>query len=81
MIVLIFYTSIPHASLKEALTSLIKEAFRVRDNIFLVVGSKGQAYWSDIPSRASSQHSITEHKLIEYLIDNNVGDRVYIGSV
>ena len=77
------YTSIPHASLKEALTSLINEAFRVRDNIFLLVGSKGQAYWSDIPSRASSQHSITEHKLIafvEYLIDNiyvNVGDRVY----
>ena len=37
------YTSIPHASLKEA---FIKEAFRVRDNIFLVV-SKGQAYWSE----------------------------------
>ena len=52
-------------------------------DIFLVVGSKGQAYWSDIPSRASSQHSITEHKLIafvEYLIDNiyvNIGDRTY----
>ena len=26
------YTSIPHTSLKEALTSLIKEAYRVRDN-------------------------------------------------
>ena len=30
------YTSIPHTSLKEALTSLIKEAYKVRDNIYLV---------------------------------------------
>ena len=40
------YTSIPHTSLLEALTSLIKEAYKVRDNIFLVVGNRGIAYWS-----------------------------------
>ena len=38
------YTSIPHASLKHALTTLIREAYRVRDNTFLVVDSRGNAY-------------------------------------
>ena len=33
------YTSIPHASLKRALVSLIKEAYKVRDSIFIVVNS------------------------------------------
>ena len=28
------YTSIPHASLKHALTTLIKEAYRIRDSLF-----------------------------------------------
>ena len=77
------YTSIPHTSLLEALTSLIKEAYKVWDNIFLVVDTKGHAYWSDVPSRASSKYSITEDKLVElveYLINNiyiHVGNRVY----
>ena len=52
------YTSIPNASLKEALTSIIIEANRVRDNTFLVVDSRGKAYWSDIPSKTSSPYSI-----------------------
>ena len=71
----LYYTSIPHESLKEALTLLIKEAYRVRDNMFLVVDNRGKAYWSDVPSKASSKHSITEHKLIElveYLVDNYI---------
>jgi hypothetical protein len=77
------YTSIPHASLKQALTALIKEAYRVRDNIFLVADSRGKAYWSDVPSRALSKYSITEETLIaylEYLVDNiyvSIGNRVY----
>ena len=74
------YTSIPHTSLKEALTSLIKEAYKVRDNISLVVDTKGTAFWT---ARAASKHNITEEKLIklvEYLIDNiyvSIGNRVY----
>ena len=77
------YTSIPHTSLKEALTSLIKEAYKVRDNIFLVADTKGTAFWTDVPSRAASKRNITEEKLIklvEYLIDNiyvSIGNRVY----
>ena len=77
------YTSIPHTSLKEALTSLIKEAYKVRDNIFLVADTKGRAFWTDVPSRAASKHNITEEThttLVEYLIDNiyvSIGNRVY----
>ena len=64
------------------------EAYKIRDNVFLIVDNRSKrAYWSDIPSRASHQHCITEHKLIafvEYLIDNiyiSVGARVYRQSV
>jgi hypothetical protein len=77
------YTSIPHASLKKALVSLIKEAYKVRDSFFLVINRCGKAHWSDSPSRAASSRSITEDKLVElveYLIDNiyiNVGNRVF----
>ena len=35
------YTSIPHDSLKHALKCLIQEAYKVRDNTFLVVRSNG----------------------------------------
>ena len=58
------YTSIPHVSLKHALATLIKEAYRVRDNIFLVVDNRDKAYWSDQPSRISSRHSLTEETLM-----------------
>ena len=81
------YTSIPRVSLKHALATLIKEAYRVRDNIFLVVDNRDKAYWSDQPSRISSRHSLTEETLIayvEYLIDNIyvcIGNRVYRQSV
>ena len=64
------YTSIPHASLKTALVSLIKS---VRDSIFIVVDRYGKAHWSDSPSMAASSRSITEDKLVElveYLVDN-----------
>ena len=67
------YTSIPHTSLKEALTSLIKEAYKVRDNIYLVVDTRGKIFWTDIPSKAAFKYNITEEtliKLVEYLIDN-----------
>ena len=67
------YTSIPHASLKTALVSLIKEAYKVRDSIFIVVDRYGKAHWSDSPSMAASSRSITEDKLVElveYLVDN-----------
>ena len=59
---------------------LIQEAYRVRDNVFLVVRSNGKGVWSDVPS---TRQSLTEDKLItyvEYLIDNvyvNVGNKVY----
>ena len=72
------YTSILYALLKYALATLIREAYRVRDNMFLVVESKGKAYWSDTPSTASSRHNVTVETLIayvEYLVDN-----IYINS-
>ena len=77
------YTSIPHDSLKQAIKSLIKEAYRVRDSVFLVADHAGRAYWSNVPSSSSSRHSITEERLViyvEYLIDNiyvSIGNRVY----
>ena len=48
------YTSIPHDSLKHALKCLIQEAYRVRDNIFLVVRGDGTVIWSDVPSHSRS---------------------------
>ena len=77
------YTSIPHDSLKITLTSLVKEAYRVRGNKFLVVDKYGNACWSDTPSTASYKTSIREDSLIEmmeYLIDNiyiKVGNKVF----
>ena len=71
------YTSIPHTSLEEALTSLIKEAYKVRDKVF----------WTDIPSKAASKFNVTEEpliKLVECLIDNiyvSIGNRVYLQCV
>ena len=52
------YTSIPHDSLKIVLTSLVKEAYRVRGNKFLVVDRYGNACWSDTLSTASYKNSI-----------------------
>ena len=40
------YTSIRHNSLKQALKSLIKEAYRVRDSVFIVTDLTGRAYWN-----------------------------------
>ena len=77
------YTSIPHAALKEALESLIQEAYKVRDSEYIVADTNGNAYWSDIPSTSSTKYSINEEMLIayvEYLIDNiyvSIGNRVY----
>ena len=77
------YTSIPHTSLKQALTSLITDAYKVRDNIYLVPDIKGKVFLTDIPSKAASKFNITEDtliKLVEYLIDNiyvSIGNRVY----
>ena len=74
------YTSIPHDFLKHAMKCLIQEAYKVRDNMFLVVRGNGKAIWSDVPS---TKHSFSEDKLtshVEYLIDNiyvNVGNKVF----
>ena len=74
------YTSIPHDSLKYAMKCLIQEAYKVRDNMFLVVRGNGKAIWSDVPS---TKHSFSEDKLtshVEYLIENiyvNVGNKVF----
>ena len=35
------YVSIPHTSLKDALTSLFSEAYKVRENIFQVIDNEG----------------------------------------
>ena len=70
-------------TLKIALTSLVKEAYRVRGNKFLVVDKYGNACWSDTPSTASYKTSIREDSLIEmteYLIDNiyiKVGNKIF----
>ena len=37
------YTSIPHPALKEALESLIQEAYRVRDSGYIVADTNGNA--------------------------------------
>ena len=77
------YATIPHASLQACFAALIREAYRVRDSGFIVVDSKGRAYWSDVPSRACSKHSMTDETLIkyvEYLVDNiyvSIGNKVY----
>ena len=77
------YTSIPHISLKLALTTLIQETYRVRNCIYLVVNKFGKAYWSDIPSKSSCSQNIKEDKLIEmleFLIDNiyiRVGKEIF----
>ena len=60
-----FISSIPHASLKEALISLNKEASKV---MFLIADTWDTAYWLDVPSnKVASKHNIT---LVEYFIDN-----------
>ena len=49
---------------------LIKEAYKVRDNIYLIVDTRGKVFWTDIPSKAASKYNITEEtliKLVEYL--------------
>ena len=77
------YTSIPHAALKEALESLIQEAYKVRDSEYIVADTNGNAYWSDVPSTSSAKYSINEDMLIayvEYFIDNiyvSIGNRVH----
>ena len=77
------YTSIPHVALKEALETLVQEAYMVRDSEFIIADSTGNAYWSNVPSNSSSKQNITEEMLVayvEYLIDNiyvSIGNRIY----
>ena len=77
------YTSIPHAALKEALGTLVQEAYRVRDSEYIVVDMNSDAYWSDIPCSSSIKHNINKNMLVEhveYLIDNiyvSIGNSVY----
>ena len=72
----LLHTSIPHASLK-ALISLIKEAYKVRDNMFLAADTWGTAL---VGRSIASKHNITEEiliTLVEYLIDVSIGNRIY----
>ena len=77
------YTSIPHAALKEALKTLIQEAYKVRDSEYIVADTNGNAYWSEVISTSSAKCNINEKALIvyvEYLIDNiyvSIGNKVY----
>ena len=74
------YTSIPHVALKEALGTLVREAYKIRDSEYIVAGTNGNAYWSNVPSSSSLKQSISEQVLVnymEYLIDNNIGSRIY----
>ena len=65
------------------MTALIKEAYKVRDNMYLVADTRGKAFWTDIPSKSASRYDITEEtfiKLVEYFIDNiyvSIGTTVY----
>ena len=47
------YTSIPHVALKEALGTLVREAYKIRDSEYIVADTNGNAYWSDVPSSSS----------------------------
>ena len=58
------YTSIPHDSLKHAMKCLILQAYKVQDNMFLVVRGNGKAIWSDVPS---TKHSFSEDKLTSHV--------------
>ena len=56
---------------------MIQEAYRVRNNTFLVVFNNGKVMWSDVPS---TRQSLTEDKLIshvKYLIDNITVGNIY----
>ena len=61
------YTSIPHAALKEALGTLVQEAYRVRDSEYIVANMNGDAYWSDIPCSSSMKHNINKNMLVEHV--------------
>ena len=50
LITITLYRSIPHAALKEALETLIREAYKVRDSEYIVADTNGNAYWSNIPT-------------------------------
>ena len=77
------YTSIPHATLKEALKALIQEAYKVRGSKYIVADTNGNTYWSEVISTFSTKCNIYEKVLIvyvEYLIDNinvSIGNKVY----
>ena len=77
------YTSIPHAALKEAIETLVQEAYRVSDSEYIVADTDGNVYWSDIVSNSLLKQNISEEMLVtyvEYLIDNiyvNIGNKTY----
>ena len=68
---------------KEALGTLVQEAYRVRDSEYIVASMNGDAYWSDIPCSSSIKHNINKNMLVEhveYLSDNiyvSIGNGVY----
>ena len=44
------YTSIPHDSLKNNMSLLIDEAFKVRGAVYLSVNKRGKCYWAQAPN-------------------------------
>ena len=69
--------------MKEALETLVREAYRIRDSEYIVADTDGNVYWSDIASNSSLKQNISEEMLVtyvEYLIDNiyiNRGNKTY----
>ena len=70
--------------MKEALQTLVREAYRVRDSEYMVADTDGYAYyWSDIASNSLFKQNVSEEMLVtyvEYLIQNiyvNIGNKTY----
>ena len=66
-------TSIPRVALNETLKTLVRDAYKVRDSVFIVADANGNAYWSNVSSGSLSKQSISEEVLVayvEYFIDN-----------
>ena len=53
--------------------NLVREAFKVRGAKYLIVDSRGEAHWSQVPPFVTRCMSLDKSKLVEltkYLIDN-----------
>ena len=64
------YTSIPHDSLKNNMSLLIDEAFKVRGAVYLSVNKRGKCYWAQAPNACMNIDRLELVAMIEYLVDN-----------